>query len=43
MCSKKVNQVKFKEHVTSSCTPAIAEPLSEMNAHVRNPNVKKKK
>ena len=43
MCSNKVNQVKFKEHVASSCTPVIAEPLSEMSTHVRNPDVKKKK
>ena len=40
MCSNKVNQVKFKEHVASSCTPVIAEPLSEMSTHVRNPDVK---
>ena len=42
MCSKKVRQVKFKEHVASSCALVIAEPLSEMSMHVRNPNVKKK-
>ena len=42
MCSNKVNQVKFKEHVASSCTPVIAEPLSEMSTHVRNPDFKKK-
>ena len=43
MCSNKVNQVKFKEHVASSCTPVIAEPLSEMSTRVRNPDVKKSK
>ena len=43
MCSNKVNQINFKEHVASTCTPVKAEPFSVISTHVRNSDVKKKK
>ena len=43
MCSNKVNKVKFKEHVASSCTPVKEEQLLGISMHVRNADAKKSK